>query len=142
MNTDEKIITIQQEYNAPLEKVWQALTDKDQMRLWYFNVSDFEPVKGFEFHFEAGPPHKLFMHLCKVKKAVKEQKLAYTWRYEGYDGDSLVSFNFMPENQRTKLILTHEGLESFPPDPDFAIANFRQGWTEILGTNLRNFVEK
>jgi hypothetical protein len=40
------------------------------------------------------------------------------------------------------LLLTHEGLESFPSDmPDFKKENFVMGWTQIIGTNLPNYLE-
>ena len=35
--------------NAPASKVWRALTDKEQMKQWYFDVSSFELEAGFEF---------------------------------------------------------------------------------------------
>ena len=69
------------------------------------------------------------------------KKLAYTWRYEGFEGDSLVTFELFAEGARTRLKLTHAGLESFPKIPDFARKNFMEGWTSIIGTSLKAFVE-
>ena len=41
---------IEQVYDAPIGKVWQALTDKDKMKEWYFpQLKKFEPVVGFKF---------------------------------------------------------------------------------------------
>ncbi len=34
-------IIVEELYQAPLEKVWHALTDKDQMKQWYFDIPDF-----------------------------------------------------------------------------------------------------
>jgi len=48
--THEPLI-IERSYNASVEKVWQAITDKEQMKQWYFDVSDFKPEVGFEFTF-------------------------------------------------------------------------------------------
>lgn len=42
-------------YNAPVEKVWQALTDKDQMKQWYFDIPDFNTAPGSRFDFYEGP---------------------------------------------------------------------------------------
>ncbi|RDV15940.1 SRPBCC domain-containing protein [Pontibacter diazotrophicus] len=40
-------------YNVPIEKVWQALTDKDKMKEWYFpQLKQFEPIVGFKFQFD------------------------------------------------------------------------------------------
>ncbi len=43
--------TIERIYNALIEKVWQAITDKDQMKQWYFDIAGFKPEVGFEFSF-------------------------------------------------------------------------------------------
>jgi hypothetical protein len=46
--------------------------------------------------------------------------------------------------EQTRLKLTHEGLESFPAakNPDLAKGNFMQGWTEIVGSSLKAYLEK
>jgi hypothetical protein len=46
------------------------------------------------------------------------------------------------EGGKTRLKLTHEGLETFPQLPDFARHNFEQGWTYITGKSLPEFLEK
>ena len=138
-----KPIVIERIYNAPVEKVWQALTDKKQMKEWYFDLEEFKPQVGFEFRFY-GQGHKgeQYLHLCRITEAVKNKKLAYTWKYEGFPGESLVTFELADAGGKTKLTLTHSGLHTFPADnPDFAIESFNGGWTEIIGTSLKKFVE-
>jgi uncharacterized protein YndB with AHSA1/START domain len=137
-------IIIEQVYNAPVERVWKALTDKDEMRHWYFDLADFKAEPGFEFRFTGGSPDGIqYLHICIVVEVVEHKKLSYSWRYDGYEGDSLVSFELFDENGKTRLRLTHEGLETFPAsNPDFAKHNFEQGWTEIIGTSLKNFLSK
>jgi len=133
---------IEQTYAAPVDLVWKALTDKDQMKQWYFDVSAFKPVVGFEFHFEAGDDKTKYLHLCKVLEVVTGKKLAYSWRYDGYPGDSVVTFELFAEGDKTRLKLTHTGLETFPADnPAFKKENFAKGWTSITGKSLKNFVE-
>ena len=51
---DDKLVVMERSYDAPSQKVWDALTNVEQMRKWYFNVSDFKPEVGFEFEFFAG----------------------------------------------------------------------------------------
>jgi hypothetical protein len=53
----------------------------------------------------------------------------------------LVTFELFAEGDKTGLKLTHEGLESFPPMPDFARTNFVEGWTSLIGSSLKDFVE-
>jgi uncharacterized protein YndB with AHSA1/START domain len=82
-----------------------------------------------------------YHHLCQVTEAIPPRKLAYTWRYQGHEGNSLVTFVLLPEGEKTRLTLTHEGLETFPPTAAFARENFEQGWTELIGKSLPEFLE-
>ena len=135
---------IERTYNAPIEKVWQAISDKSQMKLWYFDLKEFKPEVGFEFQFKAGDnTEKQFLHLCKVTDVVVGKKLSYSWRYDGYPGNSIVTFELFKDGNKTKLKLTHEGLETFPQDnPSFAKNNFVMGWTHFIGGALMKFVEE
>ncbi len=133
---------IERTYNAPVEKVWQALTDKDHMKQWYFDIPEFKPEEGLEFTFTGGTEENQYVHLCKVTEVMPGRKLTHSWRYQGFSGDSLVTFELFPEGDKTRLKLTHAGLETFPDHPDFAKANFVAGWTEILGTMLPDYLAK
>jgi uncharacterized protein YndB with AHSA1/START domain len=133
---------IERTYNAPVEKVWKAITDKTQMKEWYFDLKEFKPEVGFEFQFEGGTDEHSYLHLCKVTEVVVGKKLTYSWRYDGYAGNSFVTFELFPEGNKTTLKLTHTGLETFPANnPDFAKQNFAMGWTDIIGTHLTKFLE-
>jgi uncharacterized protein YndB with AHSA1/START domain len=138
---DEPFV-IERTFNAPAERVWQALTDKEKMKQWYFDIAEFKPVVGFEFTFDGGSETKTYVHLCKVTEVVPGRKLAHTWRYKGYPGESKVTWEIFSEGEKTRVKLTHEGLHTFPQDlPDFAKRSFEAGWTEIVGKNLKEFVE-
>ena len=136
---------IERTYNAPVEKVWKAITDKDEMKLWYFDLKEFKPEIGFKFQFTAAGKDgvKQFVHHCEVIEVKPEQKLTYSWRYEGFEGNSFVTFELSPEGNKTRLKLSHKGLETFPAsNPDLAKENFVEGWTYIIGKSLKEFVEK
>ena len=137
-------LIIEKVYNAPVSKVWKALTDRDEMKQWYFQLSSFKAEPGFEFEFYGeGRKGEKYLHKCKVIEAVENRKLSYSWRYEGYAGYSVVTFELSEEGKGTRLKLTHEGLETFPQDsPDFARESFAEGWTYITGTSLSKFLEK
>ena len=135
---------IERIYNPPISKVWKAITDKDDMKQWYFDLSDFKPEAGFEFQFKgSGSDGTEYLHLCKITEVIPDKKLTYSWKYDGLQGMSYVTFELFDEGDKTKLKLTHAGLETFPENkPDFAKESFAQGWTEIIGKNLKEFVEK
>lgn len=128
-------------YSAPVEKVWRALTDPAQIAAWFVPFSGFKAEPGCEFTFmgvtKEGTPKK---HLCRIVEVKPSEKLSYTWRYDGYPGDSLVTWVIAPEGERTKLTLTHAGLETFPATPGFARKNYQEGWTHFTGT-LQKLVE-
>jgi uncharacterized protein YndB with AHSA1/START domain len=133
---------IERTYHAPIARVWQAISDKNQMKQWYFDLAEFKPEVGFEFQFYGGTEHKQYLHLCKITEVITNKKLSYTWRYDGYEGNSIVTFELFEEGDQTRLKLTHEGLETFPmSNPDFASKNFEMGWTELIGSLLKRFVE-
>lgn len=128
-------------FNAPVAQVWKALTDKDAMRQWYFELEKFEPVEGFEFDFDVEHKNMKYCHRCKVTDVIPQKRIAYTWRYEGHPGDSLVTFELYAEGIKTRLKLTHIGLETFPPTESFARKNFQQGWNSLIGSRLMEYVE-
>ena len=138
---DNDPIAITCTINASPDRVWQALTDKEQMKKWYFEIPDFRAEPGFEFQFSGGDGTKTFVHLCRITAVVPQHKLSHTWRYEGERGNSLVSFELFPEGNNTRVKLTHTGLETFPRKPEFAVENFRAGWKSIIENSLKNFVE-
>lgn len=133
---------IERTYNAPINKVWQAITDKDKMKEWYFNLAEFKPEVGFEFEFTGGPDDgPQYLHKCKILEVVPGKKLSHTWVYAGHPGESVVTFELFDEGDKTRVKLTHAGLETFDPNnKDFAKENFAAGWTDIIGNSLKNYV--
>lgn len=130
--------------NASASKIWKAITDKNEMKQWYFDLAEFKAEVGFEFQFLGGDEKKQWLHLCKITEVIVEQKLTHSWKYDGYDGISYVTFELFPEGNKTRLKLTHSGLESFPVDevPEFKRENFEAGWESIICKSLKDFIEK
>jgi uncharacterized protein YndB with AHSA1/START domain len=137
-------VIVERVYNAPLKTVWEAITDLEKMQQWYFPMlTEFEPEAGFETRFDVTHDDKLFVHIWKIKEVVPFKKISYEWKFGDYPGDSLVSWELFPDGEGTRIVLTHEGLESFRGDlhPDLAADNFRLGWTDFIGSKLKNYVE-
>jgi uncharacterized protein YndB with AHSA1/START domain len=140
-NNLAEAVIIERTFNAPVARVWKALTDVDEMRLWFFDLKEFNPEPGFEFEFIVEHEGMKYHHLCKITEVIPQRKIAYTWRYKGHEGDSLVTIKLFAEGDKTRLKLTHEGLETFPKTPAFARKNFETGWTAIIGSELKQFLE-
>ena len=138
-------IVVERVFNAPIEKIWNAITDKNEMKQWYFNLAEFKPEVGFEFQFYGhGKEGEQYLHLCKITEIIKDKKLTHSWQYDGFEGNSFVTFELFDENGKTRLKLTHTGVETFPATVSnaFAKENFVEGWTTIIGTSLKSFLEK
>ncbi|HLF35608.1 MAG TPA: SRPBCC domain-containing protein [Cyclobacteriaceae bacterium] len=136
-------VRVEKTYNASVEKVWKAITDKDQMKQWYFDLSEFKPVVGFEFEFKGqGSKGEQYTHHCRITEVVPLKRLTYSWAYEGYEGTSQVTFELFAEGNKTTLRLTHKGLHTFPDHPDFARSSFNAGWTELITILLQKFLEE
>lgn len=135
-------VIIDQTINAPIVIVWKTITDKEEMKHWYFTLHEFNPEVGFEFEFWGGKEEgEKKLHLCKVIEVIPERKLTHSWKYNGYEGNSYVTFELSETGSQTRLKLTHEGIDTFPNHPDFAKENFIQGWTFIIKESLRKFLE-
>ena len=119
--------------NAPVARVWKAITTKEEMKQWCFDIKDFEPVVGYEFRFSGGKDGESFVHICVVKEVIEHKKLSYSWSYESMpDIVTLVTIELFEESSKlTRVKLTHEGVDKFPQDKNFARGNFESGWTEI-----------
>jgi uncharacterized protein YndB with AHSA1/START domain len=137
-------IILERVFDAPISKVWKAITNKDEMKLWYFDLAEFKAEVGFKFQFLGGDTNgKQYLHLCEITEMIPEKKLTYSWKYDGYDGISFVSFELAKHENGTKLKLTHTGLETFPHEnPDFAKGNFEAGWNYIVNTGLKDYLAK
>lgn len=140
---ETKPLIVERTYNANIEKVWKAITDKDQMKEWYFELEEFKPEAGFKFSFTGGDENVQYLHQCEVIVADPPNKLSYSWTYPEYSGYSVVTFELFNEGEKkTRLRLSHKGLDSFPKDnPNFAVSSFTKGWNSILGESLKNYVE-
>jgi uncharacterized protein YndB with AHSA1/START domain len=142
---DQKIV-MSRVFNAPGPRVWQALTNLNQMKQWYFEeLSAFKPEVGFQTQFNVHWEGNDYLHIWKITEVVPEKRITYSWKYAGIPGESFVTFELAPEgNEKTRLTLTHTGLETFDPDkhPNYARKNFVGGWTHFMDSALPEFLEK
>ena len=140
MNSEPFVI--ERTYNAPADRVWQAITDKDKMKQWYFDLAEFEPTVGFEFRFYGGSKEQTYLHICKITEVIPGKRLTHSWTYDQYPGESYVTWELFEEGDQTRVKLTHTGLETFPDEPDFARSSFEGGWNYIIGKSLPEYLEK
>lgn len=143
MTATDPVVMIKVLDAAP-DRVWRAITDKDEMKEWYFNLPEFKAEPGFEFEFLGGDGTTEFLHKCEVLVAKPNEKLVHTWTYPGYDGSSEVSWELEKEGpDKTRLTLKHTGLHTFPESTKaFARENFEAGWGDIVGQLLPDYLSE
>jgi len=128
-------MVIERTFEAPVDRVWRALTDPAQMRVWYFPMmEDFRAEVGFETRFNVHHEGRDFLHIWKVTEVVPGKKISYEWRFGGYPGHSLLTWELFGQMGMTWVRLTHAGLGSFRGDlyPELFRDNFVQGWTRYM----------
>lgn len=144
MDINADPIVVEQTFIVSIAMVWNAITDKDQMRQWFFEaITDFEPEPGFETQFNVRYEERDFPHIWRVIEVVPEKRIAYGWRYGGSPGDSTVVWELSETPNGTKLVLTHTGHETFPQDdPAFSRESGQAGWDYIIRESLKAFLER
>lgn len=138
-------IVVERTYGAPVALVWRAITDVEQMKAWYMTkLTAFRAEPGFKTEFTVRFKDRDWVHVWEVTTVVPERKIAYRWTFAGIPGESLVTFELTPQGERTRLRLTHEGVESFHAEatPGLERGNFLGGWTELVGAELPAFLEQ
>ena len=140
MNTSP--ITREVLLDTTISRVWKAITDAQQLRQWFKGVHKFEPTVGYEFNFYEDDGHD-YNHLCRVIEVVPERKLVYTLRYENRPGSSVVTFELEEQEGKTKVKLTHEGIESFAENgPEYSRESFISEWEQLLDLKLKKHLEQ
>jgi uncharacterized protein YndB with AHSA1/START domain len=139
-----KPITVQYKINAPLEKAWNALTDKNEMKSWYFDIRDFVLETGKEFNFYEPGEAKKYHHQCRILEIVPNWKLKYTWSYPEFsDAVTTVTWELQEEGSGTLVTLTHDNIEGFDSlGENFSRKSFTEGWNGIIGQSMKNYLEK
>lgn len=133
--------------DQPVERVWEALTQPEEMKNWYFNISDFEPKEGEIFDFivsftDEDGEHN-FRHLFKILKVIPAEKLQHTWEHPGHSGGtSMLTWELFPHEGSTTVVLSHEGIETFLDEGSryFTEASYHAGWADIL-QGLKEYLE-
>lgn len=143
MDDRRKPIIVEETFKVPLAKVWEAITEVNQMRQWFFdNIPAFDPIEDFETQFDVRSGDRNFRHLWKLMEVVPQKRIVYTWRYEDYPGNPTVAFELMELVNKTKLILTAKGLESFPDNvPEFSRESCLGGWNYFINERLKEYLK-
>ena len=135
-------IIIEQIFDTPINLVWKAISEPEQMTKWFFEqIEDFEPKIGFKTSFVVKVEDRVYTHLWELIDAVPLKKIVYSWKYAEHQGEAIISFELSESDNKTKLTLTNLGLETFPRDvPEFSYESCVNGWTYFINNRLKAYL--
>lgn len=144
MTESAQPVVVEQKFEVSSETLWRALTERDQLIAWFFdNIPAFEPVEGFKTEFTVSTDERDFHHLWTITESVPGSKIVYDWRYKDLPGVGKVTFEIWPEGSGSRLRVTNEGLETFPPDiPEFSRESCVGGWKYLIQENLPDYLSR
>ena len=97
---------------------------------------------GFETAFAFEYKGKTFTHKWCVVEVEPDQKIAYHWQYEEYEGDSMVSFQMEKVSNGSHLDLEARILSPFPEMEEFSQKIMEKGWSSLIENRLIPFLLK
>lgn len=109
-------LVISRTYPASVDRVFKAWTDANQLGQWFAPTDDYTTKAdvdlriGHEYRIaithKGGNVHNI---LGTYRVIDPPSKLVYTWRWEsGPAADTLVTVDFNPDGDATKVTITHE----------------------------------
>ncbi|RLJ64507.1 uncharacterized protein YndB with AHSA1/START domain [Lacinutrix venerupis] len=142
MENQQQPIIIEHFYNVSKEKLWEAITNPKEMQEWYFNnIPDFKTEIGFTTQFNIKSHTRDFNHIWTVTNVVLQNKITYTWVFEGITGKSSTCFEISGNQNQSILKLTATVLEPFPSNiPEFERESGIDGWNYFIKKQLDSYL--
>lgn len=135
-------MVVTQTFQVSSVALWKAITEVKQMKQWFFeNIKAFEPEVGFSTKFVVENEGKLFPHLWEITQVIPLKKIAYNWKYEGFAGDSFMTFEISEQEKGSILKLTHTVTQDFPSNiPEFTRESCMAGWDYFIRQRLKDYL--
>ena len=143
MNKENHPVIVEQSFHVSVGQLWKAISELGQMKSWFFeDIKSFSPEVGFETQFNVKSGERDFMHLWKITEVIPLEKIVYSWKYEGYEGESFVSFETFITEGGSSLRVRHVVTNSFPQAiPEFTRESCQGGWDYFICDRLKSYLE-
>ena len=128
---------------APVDVVWRAITEPDQIVQWFSDEADVELKTGYEgalIFTEHSSKEPVVAHIT-VQAFEPDRSFSYRWAYEpgvvpGEGNSVLVEFVLIAETGGTRLRVVESGVDlldwSQEQKDDYA-ADHNHGWAKHIG---------
>ncbi|MCM3039863.1 SRPBCC domain-containing protein [Paenibacillus motobuensis] len=137
-NMDQKLPDIRHSVlvNAPISKVWSAVSTADGLSAW-FMPNDLEAVVGHEFQLNAGP---FGLSPCKVTLVEEPNRLSFNW-----GKDWTLTFELSDREEQTEVTVIHSGwsadqVTEFGQPHTVIRGNMDGGWSGLV-IKLKTYLE-
>ncbi|BAB05253.1 SRPBCC family protein [Halalkalibacterium halodurans] len=126
-------------FNAPIEKVWEAVSTSEGLAFWFME-NDLKAETGHHFHLQSpfGPSP------CQVTDVERPIKLSFTWDTDGWS----VTFHLKEEENGTIFTIVHSGwkqgdtkVEKAGAESAVVHERMDRGWHDLVNERLRQIVE-
>lgn len=137
-------IQVSTKINAPIERVWEAITNTDMMRQWFVGIDRNEIQDGDTFQFIEMFGTEQLLHECLVLEMNDPSLFRHTWAYpELSQESSTVNWDLEKDGNQTEIIITHEGIDRLTGDlPGLTDQRLMGFWDDAINQHLKKFLER
>lgn len=132
------IISKEQLFNHPIQKVWDAITNQEQISTWFIPAT-FKAEKGFQYTFNASGGE-----CSPIRGEVLEATpytLVYSWIVTENPMETIVKWVLEEVEGGTKLYLEHAGISKYQGETAVEMfQSFNGGWDHCL-TGLTGYLK-
>jgi uncharacterized protein YndB with AHSA1/START domain len=116
--------------------VFKALTDQEDLRIWFAKEAEVEPVEGGKYLSGWKSADGKPVGPTRIAELVENRRLVYGWEYPGEDkSGNQVTWELTRIGEKTRVNLKHSGF-----DPERNNKDYAQGWHAYILT-LKDFCE-
>lgn len=141
---DLEPIQISAKINAPIEKVWEAITKPSLLKQWFAAIDLDELQDGDTFTFLEMFGDQQMLHECLILEMDEPNLFRHTWAYADLSqASSTVNWDLEKDGNQTEVIITHESIHQVALDlPDLTPERLTGFWEVSLNQNLKKFLER
>ena len=125
-----KTITKEKVLNHPIDQVWKAITDADEISSWFLQA-DFKAETGYNYTFNSSGDE--CSPIVGEVLSANPYTLVYTWIVTDNPAVTTVTWRLEPITGGTKLHLEHSGIENYSENTVMAMfESFNGGWDNCI----------
>lgn len=130
--------------DAPVERIWEALSSEDGLRYWFNRTASAEINRGGRIEWESLNPEQPHHFTGTFTELATNQRLAIEWnrKEQAWPQPLLLTVEISPAASEgfSTVTMRHQRLDNLPEDTrDDTIADLQQSWDDLIP--LREYVE-